>query len=36
MTTLTPPAVEVRNLAKHYGSVVALKHVNLTIAAGEY
>ncbi len=29
-------AVEVRNLAKHYGSVVALKSVDLIIAAGEY
>jgi len=31
-----PPAVEVRGLTKHYGSVVALKDVNLRIAAGEY
>jgi spermidine/putrescine transport system ATP-binding protein len=30
------PAVEVRELAKHYGDVVALKNVDLTIAAGEY
>lgn len=34
--TLSPAAVEVRGLTKHYGSVVALKDVNLTIAAGEY
>lgn len=30
------PAVDVRGLAKHYGDVVALKGVDLTIAAGEY
>ncbi|MFY0691719.1 MAG: ABC transporter ATP-binding protein [Paracoccaceae bacterium] len=36
MTTLKPAAVEVRGLAKHYGSVIALQDVNLTIAAGEY
>ncbi len=36
MTFQTPPAVEVRNLAKHYGDFVALKNVNVTIAAGEY
>ena len=30
------PAVEVTNLAKHYGDVVALRDVNLTINAGEY
>lgn len=36
MTTSSPAAVEVRGLAKHYGSVVALRDVNLTIAAGEY
>ncbi|MEM1431756.1 MAG: ABC transporter ATP-binding protein [Pseudomonadota bacterium] len=34
---MTPaPAVEVRGLAKHYGPVVALRDVNLTIKAGEY
>lgn len=32
----TPPAVEVRGLAKHYGDVVALTEVNLSIAPGEY
>jgi len=31
-----PTAVEVQGLTKHYGSVVALKEVDLTIAAGEY
>lgn len=31
-----PAAVEVRNLAKHYGDFVALKNVNVTIGAGEY
>lgn len=36
MTTSKPAAVEVRGLTKHYGSVVALHDVNLTIAAGEY
>lgn len=30
------PAVEVRNLSKHYGDFVALKNVNVSIAAGEY
>ncbi len=30
------PAVEVRGLSKHYGSVVALREVDLTIGAGEY
>lgn len=32
----TIPAVQVRQLSKHYGSVQALKSVDLTIAAGEY
>lgn len=36
MTTIKPAAVEVRGLAKHYGAVIALSDVNLTIAAGEY
>ena len=36
MIEQTAPAVEVRNLAKHYGAFVALKNVNVTIAAGEY
>jgi ABC-type Fe3+/spermidine/putrescine transport system ATPase subunit len=36
MTDQTAPAVEIRNLAKHYGEFVALKNVNVTIAAGEY
>jgi ABC-type Fe3+/spermidine/putrescine transport system ATPase subunit len=36
MTEQTPPAVEVRNLSKHYGDFVALKNVNVSIAAGEY
>ncbi|QFS83702.1 Spermidine/putrescine import ATP-binding protein PotA [Roseivivax sp. THAF40] len=36
MNDQTVPAVEVRNLAKHYGDFVALKDVNVTIAAGEY
>jgi ABC-type Fe3+/spermidine/putrescine transport system ATPase subunit len=36
MTDTKPAAVEVRGLAKHYGSVVALRDVNLRIAAGEY
>ncbi|MEM9393144.1 MAG: ABC transporter ATP-binding protein [Pseudomonadota bacterium] len=31
-----PPAVEVKNLSKHYGPVKALRNVDLTIAAGEY
>ncbi len=31
-----PAAVEVTDLTKHYGSIVALKAVDLTIAAGEY
>lgn len=30
------PSVEVRNLSKHYGDVVALKNVNVSIAVGEY
>ena len=34
--TSRPPAVEVRGLAKHYGSVVALRDVDLRIEAGEY
>ncbi|EFL87542.1 ABC transporter ATP-binding protein [Ahrensia sp. R2A130] len=33
---VAPPAVEVRGLAKHYGAVVALTDVDVTIAAGEY
>ena len=32
----TEPAVELRELAKRYGDVVALTDVDLTIAAGEY
>ncbi|MCM2562974.1 ABC transporter ATP-binding protein [Lutimaribacter sp. EGI FJ00015] len=36
MTDNKAPAVEVRNLAKHYGDFVALKNVNVSIAAGEY
>jgi len=32
----TAPAVEVRNLSKHYGDFVALKNVNVSIGAGEY
>ncbi|WP_092647859.1 ABC transporter ATP-binding protein [Jannaschia faecimaris] len=36
MINQAAPAVEVRNLAKHYGSFVALKNVNVSIAAGEY
>ena len=36
MTDQKAPAVEVRNLSKHYGEFVALKNVNLSIAAGEY
>ena len=36
MSTTKPAAVEVRGLAKHYGSVVALDEVNVTIGAGEY
>ena len=36
MNDTAPPAVEVRNLAKHYGDFVALKNVNLTVGAGEY
>ncbi|MFK7836859.1 MAG: ABC transporter ATP-binding protein [Sulfitobacter sp.] len=32
----TAPAVEVQGLSKHYGSVVALKDVDLRIEAGEY
>jgi len=35
-STHSPAAVEVRGLTKHYGSVVALRDVNLTITAGEY
>ena len=31
-----PPAVEVRSLSKHYGAVVALDDVSLSIEAGEY
>ncbi len=34
--TAEAPAVEVRNLSKHYGDFVALKNVNLTIGSGEY
>jgi ABC-type Fe3+/spermidine/putrescine transport system ATPase subunit len=30
------PAVEVRNLSKHYGDFVALKNVNVSVGAGEY
>lgn len=33
---MTSAAVEVRDLAKHYGTVRALDGVDLTIAAGEY
>ena len=36
MTNTPTPAVEVRNLSKHYGDFVALKDVDLSIAAGEY
>ena len=36
MSTTKPAAVEVRGLAKHYGSVVALDDVSVTIGAGEY
>lgn len=36
MTSPRPPAVEVRNLSKHYGDFVALRDVNVTIGAGEY
>jgi ABC-type Fe3+/spermidine/putrescine transport system ATPase subunit len=36
MSQTPVPAVEARGLAKHYGDVVALKSVDLTIAAGEY
>ena len=36
MDAKRPAAVEVSNLAKHYGPVVALKNVDLTIEAGEY
>ena len=36
MGTERPAAVEVSNLAKHYGPVVALKNVDLTIETGEY
>ena len=32
----SPPAVEVRDLAKHYGTVKALRGVDLSIASGEY
>ena len=31
-----PAAVEVSNLSKHYGSVVALNGVDLKVYAGEY
>jgi ABC-type Fe3+/spermidine/putrescine transport system ATPase subunit len=36
MNNSLQPAVEVHGLAKHYGSVVALKRIDLTIGAGEY
>jgi len=36
MNSPLAPAVEVRQLAKHYGPVVALDGVDLSIAAGEY
>lgn len=36
MKAAAPAAVETRSLSKHYGSVVALNGVDLTIAAGEY
>ena len=36
MTDQNVPAVEVRNLTKRYGDVVALKDVNVSVAAGEY
>jgi len=36
MTPNTVPAVEVRDLSKHYGAVVALKEVSLSVAPGEY
>jgi len=36
MTDQKAPAVDVRNLSKHYGDFVALRDVNVTIAAGEY
>lgn len=36
MHSKRPAAVETRGLAKHYGDVVALDGVDLTIASGEY
>lgn len=36
VTHTKPAAVEVRGLAKHYGPVVALQDINVTIGAGEY
>lgn len=36
MTATRPAAVEVRSLTKHYGEVVALRNVDLSIAPGEY
>ena len=36
MTDQNVPAVDVRGLSKHYGDVVALRNVNMTVGAGEY
>ncbi|MFK7891638.1 MAG: ABC transporter ATP-binding protein [Granulosicoccus sp.] len=36
MSSNSVAAVEVRNLSKHYGTVVALNKVSISIAAGEY
>jgi simple sugar transport system ATP-binding protein len=33
--TATPPLIEVRNLGKHYGSVIALSGVSMTLQRGE-
>ncbi len=35
MTTQTAPLIEVRNLTKYFGSVIALQGISMTVGAGE-
>ena len=35
MSSATTPLIEVRNLVKHYGSVIALNGVSMHVSAGE-
>ena len=34
-TETTPPVIEVKNIVKHYGSVIALSGVSMTVSQGE-